>query len=79
MERENRRPRRRAAPDTGLLYSVDDIARMAGVPRVTVIRLCLDGDMPEWLESEGRRYWGRAALAKAVRRARQAAPTQHAA
>ena len=79
MEWENRPSRQAAAPDTGLLYSVGDIARMARVPKVTVIRLCLSGDMPEWVESEGRRYWDRAAVAEVVRRVRQAAPTQHAA
>lgn len=53
-------------PDTGVLYSVDDIARMARVSKVVVVRLCLCGGMPRWLEIEGKRYWGRAGAVEAV-------------
>ena len=55
-------------PDTGLLYSVDDIALLARVSKVAVVRLCLAGLMPEWREIDGRRYWDRAAAAAAVAR-----------
>ena len=55
-------------PDTGVLYSVDDIARTARVTKVVVVRLCLRGSMPPWLEIEGKRYWGRADAVEAVAR-----------
>ena len=56
-------------PDTGLLYSVDDVAALARVSKVLVVRLCLTGGMPEWREIEGRRYWTRLAAGKAVAQA----------
>jgi len=46
-------------PETALLYSVDDVARMARVTRVAVVRLCLSGQMPPWKYIDGRRYWDR--------------------
>ena len=55
-------------PDTGVLYSVDDIARMARVTNVVVVRLCLCGSMPQWLEIDGKRYWSRAGAVEAVAR-----------
>ena len=78
--------RRRAAekgevgrPDTGVLYSVDDVARAAHVPKVVVIRMCLAGRMPEWTEVDGRRYWTRARAVEAVLRLSDPAPTRDAA
>jgi len=60
MESTNQRP------ETGLLYSVDDIARVAHVPKALVVRLCLDGRMPPWQEIDGRRYWDRAGAVDAI-------------
>jgi hypothetical protein len=78
--------RRRAAdeggvgrPDTGVLYSVDDVARAAHVPKVVVIRMCLAGRMPEWAEVDGRRYWTRARAVEAVFRLAGPSPTRDAA
>ena len=53
-------------PDTALLSSVEDIALLARVSKVTVVRLCLAGAMPKWREVDGRRYWDRAAAIEAV-------------
>ncbi len=53
-------------PETGLLYSVDDVARIARVPKALVVRLCLEGRMPPWREVEGRRYWDRVGAVDAI-------------
>jgi hypothetical protein len=55
-------------PDTGVLYSVSDLARLAGVPRVTIIRRCRAGRMPPWRIIEGRRYWDRVGAVEALYR-----------
>jgi len=64
-------------PDTGLLYSADDIARFAHVSKVTVFRLCLAGIMPKWREIDGRRYWDRKGAVEAVARLAHAASLAH--
>lgn len=53
-------------PETGLLYSVDDIARIARAPKALIVRLCLEGRMPPWQEVEGRRYWDRVGAVDAI-------------
>jgi hypothetical protein len=60
-----RRPGERR-PDTGLLYSVDDLARLARVPKVVITRLCHSGEMPPWREIDGRKYWNRARAVEAL-------------
>jgi len=55
-----------ARPDTGLLYSVDDVARLARVDRVVVVRLCLAKLMPAWIDVDGKRYWDRVSAVEAV-------------
>ena len=79
MIRGKKRPQRAALPDTAVLYSVDDIARMARVGKATVIRLCLSGRMPEWLEVDGRKYWDRDGADEAIARVCDAPATQDAA
>lgn len=64
-------------PDSGLLYSVDDIATLASVSKVLVVRLCLAGQMPEWREIQGRRYWDRRGAIDAVARAIRAGEMLH--
>jgi|GEM_PF-3850651 len=64
-------------PDTGLLYSVDDIANLARVRKVLVVRLCLAGHMPEWNEIQGRRYWDRRGAIDAVATAIRAGEMFH--
>ena len=61
-------------PETGLLYSVDDIARIARVPKTLIVRLCLEGRMPRWREVEGRRYWDRVGAVDAIAEALAARP-----
>lgn len=78
MNTQDQRPSA-ARPDTALLYSVDDIAAMARVSRVFVVRLCLAGEMPRWLDIDGRRYWDRGSMLAAVRIARDTAHRQSAA
>ncbi len=68
MKNENRRP------ETGLLYSVDDIARIARAPKALIVRLCLEGRMPPWQEVEGRRYWDRVGAVDAIAAALAAEP-----
>lgn len=63
-------------PDTALLYSVSDIALLAQVGKAFVVRLCLAGHMPDWIEIDGRRYWGRRAAIHAVTHCRKAAREQ---
>jgi len=63
-------------PDTALLYSVGDIALLAQVGKAFVVRLCLAGHMPDWIEIDGRRYWGRRAAIHAVTHCRKAAREQ---
>jgi len=53
-------------PDTALLYSVDDVATLARVSKVVVIKLCLAGVMPQWVEIDGKRYWDRPAAVEAL-------------
>lgn len=55
-----------ARPETAVLYSVDDLATLAWVSKVTVVRLCLAGALPDWTEVDGRRYWDHAAAREAV-------------
>ncbi len=59
--------------DTALLYSVHDVAVLAQVSKAVVVKLCLAGEMPDWIEVEGRRYWPRAAAVDAVAEAIYAA------
>ena len=66
-------------PETGLLYAVDDIARMARVTKAVVVRLCLEGLMPGWVEVDGRRYWRRTSAVEAVAQASRVHPRQDAA
>ena len=61
------------------MFSVDDVARAAGVPRVVVVRRCLDAAMPPWRVIDGRRYWDRRTVARAVLAARDGPPRQSAA
>ncbi len=68
------RPKER--PDTALLYSVDDLAALARVNKVVIVRLCLAGVMPKWIEVEGRRYWPRPAAIEAVILARRTTTTR---
>ncbi|MFH1730751.1 MAG: hypothetical protein ABIF82_03750 [Planctomycetota bacterium] len=63
-------------PDTALLYSVSDIALLAQVGKAFVVRLCLAGQMPDWIEIDGRRYWDRRAAIHAVTHCRKAAREQ---
>ena len=80
FETNERLPRRRVEPpETALLYSVADIARMARVGKASVIRLCLNGLMPEWLEIGGHKYWARANAVEAVAQASRRVPRQNAA
>ena len=60
-------------PDTALLYSVADIAMLAQVSRVFVVRLCLAGELPHWIDVDGGRYWHRRAAIRAVSRCRKEA------
>ena len=60
-------------PDTALLYSVDDIALLAQVGRVFVVRLCLADELPGWISVHGRRYWDRRSAKAAVSRCRKIA------
>ena len=50
MKWGNKGRERAACPDSGLLYSVDDVARLARVAKPTVIRLCLEGLLLQVLE-----------------------------
>ncbi|MFO7898243.1 MAG: hypothetical protein R6V58_04185 [Planctomycetota bacterium] len=68
------RPRSAGRPDTAVLYGVADVARLARVPRAVVVRLCHAGDMPEWIELDGRRYWRPAEAVEAVIRASKERP-----
>lgn len=52
--------------DTGLLYSVNDIARFAHVSPVFVTQLCIADLMPPWQEVEGRRYWNGSDAVEAI-------------
>jgi len=79
MERGHHGLEQASRPDTGLLYSVADVARTARVSRVTVVRLCLNGDLPPWQEIDGRRYWDRQGAAEVVARILSGGRTQHAA
>ena len=63
------RPTPAEPPDTAVLYDVGDVARLARVPRATVARLCHAGEMPDWIELDGRRYWRPPDAIKAVIRA----------
>ncbi len=63
-------------PDTAVLYSVDDIALLARVSRVFVVRLCLAGELPGCVSVDGRRYWPRRDAIKAVSRCRKAMRAQ---
>ena len=63
-------------PDTAVLYSVDDIALLARVSRVFVVRLCLAGELPGCMSVDGRRYWPRRDAIKAVSRCRKALRAQ---
>ena len=60
------KPPKESLPDTALLYSVDDLAALARVNRVVVIRLCLAGVLPRWREIDGRRYWDHATATEAI-------------
>jgi len=55
-------------PDCGLLYSIDDIARLSRTNRVLVVRLCLAGALPGWQVIDGRRCWDRRSAIEAVAR-----------
>ena len=63
-------------PDTALLYSVDDIATLGRVSKVVVIKLCLEGVMPQWIEIDRKRYWDRPAAIEALALAVRAARTR---
>ena len=52
------RPTPAEPPDTAVLYDVGDVAR-----------LCHAGEMPDWIELDGRRYWRPPDAIKAVIRA----------
>jgi len=52
---------------SGILYSIDDLAALAQVDRVMVARLCQEGLMPQWIMVDGRRYWDKDAAREAVR------------
>ena len=52
---------------TGILYSMDDLATLAQVDRVMVARLCHEGLMPQWVEVDGRRYWDKESAREAVK------------
>ena len=60
-------------PDTALLYSVADIAMLAQVSKVFVVRLCLAGQMPRGIDVDGSRQWPRRAAIRAVSRCRKEA------
>jgi len=46
---------------------------LAQVGKALVVRLCLAGEMPGWLDVDGRRYWDRRAAIRAVARCRKEA------
>ena len=46
---------------------------LAQVSRVFVVRLCLAGELPHWIDVDGGRYWHRRAAIRAVSRCRKEA------
>ncbi|MFW6108064.1 MAG: helix-turn-helix domain-containing protein [bacterium] len=74
MSRPADRANSAGPPDTAVLYDVADVARLARVPRATVARLCHAGEMPDWIELDGRRYWRYAEAVEAVIRASKERP-----
>ena len=57
-------------PDTAVLYSMHDVADIAGVSRVAISRLCREGNMPPWRVVHGQKCWDQAHVMEAVMAAR---------